>query len=60
MQQLSFSLTSSVKIGLTKSKGCELVTDGQYVVLRRFQGSDFAWSAVNDVTDVEVLSDASC
>ena len=25
----------------------------------RFPGSDFAWSAVNDVTDVDLLSQAS-
>lgn len=25
----------------------------------RFPGSDFAWNAVNDVTDVDLLSDAS-
>jgi len=30
-----------------------------FVFLCRFPGSDFAWNAVNDVTDVDMLSDAT-
>ena len=56
---LTFPPTSNVRPRRTTATRCELVIKGLYAVLHRFPGSDFAWNAVNDVTDVEVLSDAT-